>query len=324
MTSRSAYRGAPWSFAAPWGGRGYISDLDGPVHWIEFGTGPGAGAGTGTAPPIVFVHGLGGSHLNWALIGPALADARRAIALDLGGFGLTPGSGRATTVRANAGLVDRFVTEIVQEPAILVGNSMGGMISVIQAAAQPGNVAGLVLVDPSLPVPLQRPDLQVAGQFLLFSIPGVGKQFIRMTQSRLTSAELVDRVIRLCFADPGRADPQVIQAGIALADERRSIPAKEASFVQAARSLMSTLARPAEYRAMLGGIGVPVLLIHGESDRLVPVAAARQAARQRPAWDTVFLPGVGHTPQLEVPGLVADAICDWLGRYPSLATGLGS
>ena len=46
---------APWAFAAPWGARGYVSDLDGPVHWIDFTTGDSP---DGTL--IVFVHGLGG------------------------------------------------------------------------------------------------------------------------------------------------------------------------------------------------------------------------------------------------------------------------
>ena len=55
--------------------RGYVSDLDGPVHWIEFGDEDASGR-DGT--PIVFVHGLGGSHLNWCLIGPRLADRRAA------------------------------------------------------------------------------------------------------------------------------------------------------------------------------------------------------------------------------------------------------
>ena len=65
---------APWAFAAPWGARGYVTDLDGPVHWIEFGFSqeePPRG------PPVVFVHGLGGSHLNWCLVGPQLASCRR-------------------------------------------------------------------------------------------------------------------------------------------------------------------------------------------------------------------------------------------------------
>ena len=84
-----ATRPAPWEYAAPWGARGYVTDLDGPVHWIEFS--PGGPTKRRALPPIVFVHGLGGSHLNWCLLGPQLAEGRRAVALDLHGFGLTPG-----------------------------------------------------------------------------------------------------------------------------------------------------------------------------------------------------------------------------------------
>ena len=65
---RTPTRPAPWAFAAPWGARGYVTDLDGPVHWIEFGedSGQSSAADRGREePPIVFVHGLGGSHLNW-------------------------------------------------------------------------------------------------------------------------------------------------------------------------------------------------------------------------------------------------------------------
>jgi pimeloyl-ACP methyl ester carboxylesterase len=170
MAPRTATRPAPWAFAAPWGARGYVTDLDGPVHWVEFGP-------TQQGPPVVFVHGLGGSHLNWCLIGPHLG--RRAVALDLHGFGLTPGARYTSTVQRNARLLDRFVREITGTPVILVGNSMGGLISLLQTATAPDTVAGLVLIDPALPLPRQAPDRQVAGQFLLYALPGLGEFYVR-------------------------------------------------------------------------------------------------------------------------------------------------
>jgi pimeloyl-ACP methyl ester carboxylesterase len=51
----------------------------------------------------------------------------------------------------------------------------------------------------------------------------------------------------------------------------------------------------------------------------VPIEAARQAAALNPSWDSVFLPGVGHTPQLEVPDLAAATITGWLSRNAALA-----
>jgi pimeloyl-ACP methyl ester carboxylesterase len=305
-------RAAQWTFAAEWGGRGNVTELGGgPVHWVEFGD------GGDTRPPIVFVHGLGGSHLNWVLVAPALARDRRAYALDLRGFGLTPGWPRDTSISANVRLLDRFLRDVVGTPAVLVGNSMGGLISATHTAERPAGVAGLVLVDPALPPVRRRPDLAVAGLFATYAIPGVGEFAMRMMQGRAGPEATVCRVINLCFADPSRVNPAMLAAAIELAKARAPITGKEESFLRATRSLMWTLARAEQHARMQRGIDVPVLLINGEEDRLVPIAAARQAAAANPAWDTVFLPGVGHTPQLETPGLFIDAVTSWLARTPS-------
>jgi pimeloyl-ACP methyl ester carboxylesterase len=50
----------------------------------------------------------------------------------------------------------------------------------------------------------------------------------------------------------------------------------------------------------------------------VPVAAVRRAAARNPGWESVILPGVGHTPQLEVPGQVTGILTDWLDRHFTL------
>ncbi|HEY4024023.1 MAG TPA: alpha/beta hydrolase [Pseudonocardiaceae bacterium] len=308
-------RPAPKTYARQWDATGWLDDIGGgPVHWVEFGD------DTSTKPPIVFVHGLGGSHLNWVLVAPSLARDRHAYALDLRGFGLTPGWPRSTSIEANVALLDRFLREVVGRPAVLIGNSMGGLISATRTTRDSGSIVGLVLVDPALPPESRRPDLGVAALFATYAIPGIGEVAMRATQTRSTPEAAVQRVIDLCFADPGRADPAMFTVAVELAKARTSIPGKEESFLRAARSLMWTLARADRYRAMLHRIDVPVLLINGEADRLVPIAAARRVAAANPAWDKLFLPGVGHTPQLETPPQVIDAVTSWLARTPSTAT----
>src|SRR5690349_14433892 len=100
-------------------------DLDGPVHYVDHG-------GPAGAPLLGCVHGLGGSHANWSAIAPLLTDRYRVIALDLAGFGLTHGSPRSATVTENRLLLHRFLAEVADGPVVLVGGSMGGLITAMQ------------------------------------------------------------------------------------------------------------------------------------------------------------------------------------------------
>jgi pimeloyl-ACP methyl ester carboxylesterase len=332
-TRPAVTRPAPWDYAAPWGARGYIIDLDGPVHWIEFTPDQAPGQAPSQASsqaagqassenhlPIVFVHGLGGSHLNWCLLGPHLAAGRRAVALDLRGFGLTPGLRSNSTVQANARLLDRFITEVIGTPVILVANSMGGLISILETAANPGRIRGAVLIDPALPPPPQKPDWQVSGQFLLYALPGLGEYAVARFMRSIPPEEAVQQLYQLCFAEPSRADPELVKADVALVTRRHPATSARAAararvFLATARSMIRVLSRRQRYNAMMAGIDVPVLLIGGEDDRLIPVAAMRQAAARNPRWESVMLAGVGHTPMLEVPDATAGVIRDWLDRH---------
>jgi len=107
----------------------------------------------------------------------------------------------------------------------------------------------------------------------------------------------------------------MLAASVALAVERqrREYP-NAAAFLAASRSLMRAVGQRHRYWEMLAAVRVPVLLIGGEADRLVPAASMRHAAARNPCWETVMLPGVGHTPQLEVPDNVIGTVREWLGR----------
>ena len=108
-------------------------------------------------------------------------------------------------------------------------------------------------------------------------------------------------MIQLCFADVSRADADVLDAGVSLLAYRDTLAQSEAEFLRAARSLLALLRHGRTYAALIHRVSAPVLLIHGEQDRLVPVEAARRLAAARPEWTTEWLAGVGHTPQLEEP-----------------------
>ena len=295
-------------------------DLSGPVHYLDFG-GPAGG------PLVVAVHGLGGSALNWSAIAPLLTTRCRLIAPDLAGHGLTESRGRPTTVAANRSLLHRFITSVATGPVILMGNSMGGMISLLEAGAHADTVAGLVLLDAALPFVPALPDPLVAAVFAIYGAPGLGLLIMRRRR-RMSPAWLVDVIMKLCCVDPSRVPAGVIAEHVEMARLRTGFLGIDRDLQSAGRSVVATagVSRGARYRRVIRSIRAPVLLVHGDRDRLVPVAASIAAARANPSWRLVVLPGVGHVPQLEAPAETAAAVFAWLdgaGRAAGRRNGTG-
>jgi pimeloyl-ACP methyl ester carboxylesterase len=282
-------------------------DLGGPVHVLDYGGAP-------DGPTVVLVHGLGGSHLNWDLFAPLLTPRARVLALDLPGFGRSEPGTRRATVPANVAVLDRFLRDVAGTPVVLVGNSMGGMISLLTTAAAPHLVRGLVLVDPAVPGPLRRPDPLVGLTFATYAMPGVGEYALRARRLRAGARTQVLDMLRLCGVDPATVPPSLVDRSVALVEERRDVPGMDRAFLAAARSVLRVLADPRRYRRAMAAVDVPVLLVHGDTDRLVSVHNARDVAARHPEWRYVELPGVGHTPQLQVPEQLATEVLGWLAE----------
>ena len=291
------------------------ADLDGPVHYVDFG-GPADG------PLVVCVHGLGGSHANWLAIAPQLARTHRVLALDLGGFGLTRGGARGTSVAANTRLLHRFLTEVAGEPAILLGNSMGGLIAALEAAEHPDDVRGLALLDPALPLYLSsrtsRPEPLVVIAFALYLAPGLGALFQRGRRTVRTPEQVARDILTFCCADPDRVPADVLAAHLELAHRREAYTEMDAEFVAATRSLLRLLLGRRRVLRTLSRITCPVLLLHGEADRLVRVGSAGRVAAANPRWRFVVVPRVGHVPMLEDPEFTLRELGEWL---PTLSVG---
>jgi pimeloyl-ACP methyl ester carboxylesterase len=280
-------------------------DIGGPVHYVEYG-GPADG------PRVVYVHGLGGSHYNWDALAPLLAGTVRGYALDLAGFGLTPPAGRRTTVAANAGLLAQFLRRLGDGPSILIGNSMGGLISTMVATAHPSLVHGLVLVNPTLPLAAKvKVDPEVRNRFLLNGIPFVGPWAMQRRLSKIPARDRVKDTLTRCCVDMSRIPAGLVDDMVALEEELTRRRGHSAAQIAAGRSIVFGLARPGVYWKRMSAIRQPVLLIHGTHDRVVSVAAAHQAAKRLPHWTYAEL-DAGHIPQMETPDLVAAEVLRWL------------
>ncbi|MDQ1698096.1 MAG: hypothetical protein QOJ03_3449 [Frankiaceae bacterium] len=288
-------------------------DLDGLTHYLDFGGKPGG-------PLVVCVHGLGGAAWNWAALAPRLTDHARVLAVDLAGHGRTPAAGRRTTVPANRRLLDRFLGDVAGEPAVLIGNSMGGAISLLEAAAAPELVRGLVLVDPALPRPLlSRIDARVAAQFALMSLPGLGEAVLSRRRQRLTPEQQVRETLALCCVDSSRIPADVVAMGIELAGERAGDRYAAADFLTAARSVVKLLTRSGRYVEAMRAVRAPVLLVHGDQDRLVPLRVARSVAAANPTWQLEIARDTGHVPQLEQPEWTAGVVLRWMRAQALIA-----
>lgn len=295
----------PVELVKRWGAKPRTVDLGGPTHFVEWD-------GDTSATPIVLVHGLGGSHLNWMPLGQALAGPRKVYALDLAGFGLTYPSGRSSSVQENAVLVGEFLSTVVGRPSYVVGNSMGGLITTMVAHDRPEMVAGAVLLNPALPINTARhADGRSAAMFLAFMTPRVGELTLRRMTRGVSPHRQVERTMQMVMGG-AVLDPALFEASVDLAAHRRSMAHSDASFLEAARSIMRRGIRPATAHRRMGALRCPVLLIHGDHDRIVPVSAARKAAAAFPHWKYVELEGIGHVPMIECTDKTAALIEEFI------------
>ncbi|HKZ08978.1 MAG TPA: alpha/beta fold hydrolase [Methylomirabilota bacterium] len=280
-------------------------DAGGPIHFADFG---------GAGPPMVLVHGLGGSCENWLAVGGLLAEHARVLAVDLPGFGRTPPAGREITVTAIQRSLQTFLRVVVGEPAILVGNSMGGLVAMMQAAREPVSVAGLVLVAPAQPsVRGGRIGVPVQALFAVYAIPGLNRWFLRTRAARLGPEGLVGELLRLLCTDGSRVPEDVKRAHVALVRERlETMPWANDAFLSATRSLLATILRAQRYYRMVDAVVAPTLVIHGRDDRLVPLAASRALLGRKPDWTLETFDDIGHVPQLESPARFVDTVTRWL------------
>ena len=281
------------------------ADLRGPVHYVEW-EGP-------AERTFVLVHGLGGAHLNWVLVGEGLSAHGRVLALDLAGFGRTPRAGRSSKLTANRALLSHFIEEVAGTPVVLAGNSMGGGICMMQAATEPSSVEGLVLTCSVYPWARGGfPSPVVIGGFAAYRMKRVGEWVMRQRFERFDADRLVRLSLRLATVDVRRIPEDVIRAHVDLLLEREEDPDTATAFLEATRSLISLGRSPERARAILDQIKCPVLAIHGRQDRLVPAAFAWAATESHPEWWIRVLPDVGHVPQLEAPDRWLANVADWL------------
>lgn len=235
--------------------------------------------GAEDAPPLVLIHGAGGTHLHWP---PELRrlPGHTVYALDLPGHGRSEGDG-CTDILCYRDVVLAWADAMGLPPFVPMGHSMGGAITMELALGFPERLRGLILV--------------ATGARL--------RVHPKILQGLLEDPEATARLIAE-WAYGEQPDPEMLQLYV-----RRTLEIP-------ARIVHGDFAACNRWDRMqdIANILLPTLVIGGEADRLTPPKYLRYLHEHIPNSRLVLIPGAGHMVMLEAPGAVCSAVQEFLGE----------
>ncbi len=268
----------------------WVTVRGGPVNVVELGAGP----------PVLFIHGLGGSWQNWLEQLPVFAAHHRVVAFDLPGFGYSPLPTVQVSIQGYVNAAREVLDALDIDTVALVGNSMGGLISCELTLLERARVARLGLISPAGVAVRNR------------------QQRISLLRSLYPTVALTGRWIAT-NAEPAARRPQLRNRLLAfVASQPDTIPAPFAA------EQLRGMGKPALWPAMegvimhsvderLGGISCPTVLIWGQDDPVLPVRHAEVFAAGIPHARKVIYPDTGHCAMFERADEVNVLLAELLG-----------
>lgn len=248
-------------------------------------------AEAGRGPAVLLIHGLGWSHALWRGVMIGLSADYRVIAGDTRGHGASEKSPGPYTMEQLAADWLGIMDACGMERGAVVGLSQGGMIAMLLATMAPDRVAALGLLGTSC----HFPDAAWAG---MQERGKVAREMGWRAAAEHTSRSLFS---------PGFAsrNPSLIADFI---DNRTSV---SASALEAATASLQGF----DVRNSLSEVRVPVLIMHGTADTVIPPASAAETGRALPQAETVMIEGAGHILPVEQPDIVEKQLRRFLERH---------
>lgn len=258
----------------------------------------------GQGPPVVFIHGLLGSHQDWATLLDDLSAHHRVLALDLFGHGASAKPMGDYSLGAHAATVRDLLDHLGIGAVTLVGHSLGGGIAMQFAYLFPERVAGLVLVSSGglgreLSLLLRAATLPGAEWVL----PVLASGWVR------ARGESFGRGLAKVGIRPGSDARRAWQGFVSLSD-----PESRRAFLATSRAVIDPGGQTVTARHRLSELAtVPTLLVWGGRDHLIPSWHAVQAQQAIPNSRIEVFERAGHFPHLDDPDRFAGLLSEFIG-----------
>lgn len=257
------------------------------VHYVRLGAGP----------PVIYIHGAKSSVYDLLLsIGDRLAERHTAVAFDRPGAGFSDRPHDAgNTPQAQAAVLRAAAAELGLERPVLIGHSLGAAVAMAWAMDAPTEVAAVVTLGGYL-LPLGGLPGWVVNvmrsRATLRAVGRIGRSFV--------GRPLVDRALRRAF-HPGVVPPEYAELTPAIALD-------DARLLSDGEDRKSAVAGLRRLQTRYPLLDVPVVVVVGMQDRIVPPAVSEQVHAMLPRSELVRLPDAGHMPQFTQPDAVLAAI----------------
>lgn len=257
----------------------------------------------GAGPPVILIHGFGGSMWQWEYQQHQLSQHFRVLTLDLPGAGLSDKPDIEYRPDQMLNFLVGFMDAVKIPQATLVGNSMGAGLAIGMALTHPTLVANLVLVGglpqhvmEKLTSPSVRRALESSAPFWLVSFGNT-----------LFGGLMIESVLHEMVHDPTLLTPAVLERS----NRNRQLPGLIKP-IMAVRENVPLW--EAGFATRLGTITHPTLVIWGEEDRVFPVAVGEELHQTIKGSRFIRIPKAGHIPQWERPDVVNQALITFIRR----------
>ncbi len=254
----------------------------------------------GSGRPMIFLHGFGASSYSWRYLVGHFSKEYRTIAIDMKGFGLSgkPDDNRYSA-RDQALIIKSFIEKNALHDVILAGNSFGGAVSILTALEFSGPhspISKMILID-------SAGGKQVIPDFIAaMRTPLLNWLLLYMVPPRANVRAILEKV----FFDPSKISEEEVR----LYASYIRLPGARRALISTARQIL-----PPDLDSLIqrySEINIPVLLLWGEHDNVVPLSIGKMLAYRMSNAKLVVLPGCGHAPQEECPEQTIKAISDFL------------